>query len=99
MQISKNTAPEGLVFTLEGRLDTNTSPQLQDALLPAIDGSSDVVLDFSAIQYVSSAGLRVLLAAQKAANAKSVSLTLRGVCEDVMEVFEMTGFTDFLTFA
>ncbi|MDN0069226.1 STAS domain-containing protein [Collinsella ihumii] len=86
-----------LTFSLEGRLDTTTSPRLHEELIPAIDGIHDVVLDFSHLEYVSSAGLRVLLAAQKQSAARGTSLTLTGVNDEIMEIFEMTGFIDILT--
>lgn len=97
MQIIRKQENDTLVFALEGRLDTTTSPQLQDELLPAIDGSANITLDFESLAYVSSAGLRVLLAAQKAAKAKAVTMTLRKVAPEILEVFEMTGFSDILT--
>ena len=84
-------------FVLEGRLDTTTSPQLHEALLPAIDGSADLLLDFSGLVYVSSAGLRVLLAAQKESAKRGVEMKLQGVSAEIMEVFDMTGFSDILT--
>ena len=87
-----------LTLTLEGRLDTATSPQLQDVLPSAFDEAKEVILDFAGLAYVSSAGLRVLLMGQKAARAKAASMTLHNVSDDIMEVFEMTGFTDILTF-
>ena len=97
MNITK--APDGkkLKLALEGRLDTTTAPELQDILIPAFAESNEIILDFSEIKYVSSAGLRVLLMAEKEATAKSASMTLCGVSDEVMEVFEMTGFADMLT--
>ena len=87
-----------LTITLEGRLDTATSPQFQEVLSPAFDEAKEVILDFSGLAYVSSAGLRVLLMGQKAAQAKEASMKIRGVSEDIMDVFEMTGFSSILTF-
>ena len=86
-----------LNLTVEGRLDTTTAPQFQDELLSGISGSKEICLDFEKLVYVSSAGLRVLLMGQKAATASSATMTIRNVSEDVMEVFEMTGFADILT--
>ena len=92
MKIQKTQDGEKLTFALEGRLDTTTAPQLQDALIPAFDEAGDVVLDFASLAYVSSAGLRVLLMGQKTAKAKGVAMTLTSVPPEIMEVFEMTGF-------
>lgn len=94
MEISK--IPEGvkLVLALKGRLDTNTAPQLEQSL--ELDGVKELVLDFSELEYISSAGLRVVLAAQKKMNEKG-SMKLTNVNETIMEVFEITGFTDILT--
>lgn len=97
MNIQKTQTGETTILTLSGRLDTTTAPQLQEVLIPAFDESRQVELNFAELAYVSSAGLRVLLMGQKAAKAKSGSMTLTGVSADVMEVFEMTGFADMLT--
>jgi anti-anti-sigma factor len=84
------------ILTLEGRLDTNTAPELQAALVPLFDTEKDVRLDLTGIAYVSSAGLRVLLAGHKAAKAKGASMRVAHVSAEVMEVFEMTGFSNVL---
>ena len=97
MNINKTNGNGKINFALDGRLDTVTAPQLQDALMPAFDEAKEVTLDFTKIAYVSSAGLRVLLAGQKTAKAKGASMTLCGVSDEVMEVFDMTGFSDILT--
>lgn len=96
MQINKTNNENHIVYSLAGRLDTITSPELQDALMPSIDGSADIVLDFKELVYVSSAGLRVLLTAQKASIKHGISMNLRNVCDEIMEVFDMTGFSDVL---
>jgi len=83
-------------LALTGRLDTVTAPQLQEAVIPEFDNAEKVTLDFSDLVYVSSAGLRVLLLAEKTAQAKSANLKITGVCPEVLEVFEMTGFTGML---
>jgi anti-anti-sigma factor len=97
MQINKTQIAEKLVFALEGRLDTATAPSLQEALVPAFDGAQKIELDLSKLEYVSSAGLRVLLIGQKTAQEKNASMVLVGVSDEVMEVLEMTGFTNILT--
>ena len=97
MFIAKTLENEKVTLALEGRLDTATSQQLQDALLPAFDEARQVELDFSKLDYVSSAGLRVLLLGQKSAREKGASMALVSVSDEIMEVLEMTRFTDILT--
>ena len=96
MTITKNEAGGALRIALAGRLDTNTAPQLEAELKASLPGVTELDLDFSGLEYISSAGLRVLLAAQKAMN-KQGKMTLRNVREPIMEVFEITGFVDILT--
>ena len=96
MIITKNIDGETLTFTLEGRLDTTTSPQLEAELKQSVGGVTELIFDFSGVEYISSAGLRVLLAAQKVMNRQG-SMKLMGVNENVLEVFEITGFIDILT--
>ncbi|MCL2480270.1 MAG: STAS domain-containing protein [Spirochaetaceae bacterium] len=97
MTINKIQEGGKLTLSIEGRLDTTTSSQLHDALIPAFDESKEIVLDFSKVEYISSAGLRVLLIGQKTANSKGAAMKLCGVSEEIMEVLEMTGFNDMLT--
>ena len=97
MNINKTQDGEKTTFTLSGRLDTTTAPKLQDTLLPEFDTAKHVELNFTELTYISSAGLRVLLMGEKAAKSKGGSMTLTGVSEEIMEVFEMTGFADMLT--
>ena len=97
MTINKTQENETITLGLEGRLDTTTSPEFQEALIPAFDEANDIKLDFAKLGYVSSAGLRVLLMGQKTAKAKNASMTLYNVSAEIMEVFEMTGFDDVLT--
>ncbi len=97
MTIDKTLKNEKIIFAIKGRLDTTTAPQLQEVLIPAFDESKDITLDFTELVYVSSAGLRVLLMGQKQAKKTGGAMSLVGVSEDVMEVFEMTGFADMLT--
>jgi len=84
-------------MTLTGRLDTVTSTKLQAALMEAIEAADRIALDFAAIDYVSSAGLRVLLQGQKAAQKLGKALIIQNVSSEVMEVFEVTGFSGILT--
>jgi len=97
MTITKAQENGTLTLSLEGRLDTTTAPQLQEVLIPAFDEVNDVNLDFVKLVYISSAGLRVLLMGQKAAKSKNKTMTVLNVSEEIMEVFEMTGFADMLT--
>lgn len=96
MTITTNQENGKLSIALEGRLDTNTAPQLDVQLKQSINGVSELEFDFSKLDYISSAGLRVLLAAQKIMN-KQGKMLIRHVNETIMEVFEITGFVDILT--
>ena len=96
MTISKTLEGSALTLALEGRLDTTTSPDLEETLAASLDGVTDLVFDFAKLDYLSSAGLRVLLSAQKRMN-KQGSMKLLHVNDTVREVFEITGFADFLT--
>lgn len=96
MTIEKKFDNEELTVTLEGRLDTVTAPSLEEELKGSLDGIKKLVLDFQALEYISSAGLRVLLMAQKTMN-KQGSMVIRNVNETIAEVFEITGFADMLT--
>ena len=98
MNIEKKLENGSLTFALTGRLDTTTSPQFEEALFLAFDEAEEIVLDFAKLTYVSSAGLRILLMGQKAARAKEGSMIILNVPDVIMEVFEMTGFSDILTF-
>lgn len=96
MEIIKNLNGNKLDLALEGRLDTTTAPMLEAEFKNSLDGAEELTLDFAKLEYISSAGLRVLLAAQKAMN-KQGKMVIKNVNSDVMEVFEITGFTDILT--
>lgn len=96
MTITTNQENGKLQIALEGRLDTNTAPQLETELKRSVSGITELEFDFTGLEYISSAGLRVLLAAQKVMN-KQGSMVLRNVNSMVMEVFEITGFVDILT--
>ena len=96
MTIEKKLNNGELTVSLEGRLDTLTAPSLEEELKANLDGVQNLVLDFQALEYISSAGLRVLLMAQKTMN-KQGSMVIRNVNETIAEVFEITGFADMLT--
>ena len=96
LNIEKKTENGALTVALEGRLDTTTAPQLETELMGVIDGATALTLDFEKLDYISSAGLRVLLSAQKMMNTKG-EMKLIHVNDTVMEIFEVTGFSDILT--
>lgn len=96
MTINKTLEDGKLLLALEGRLDTTTAPKLEEELKASFDGVKELKLDFEKLEYISSAGLRVLLAAQKQMN-KQGSMVICNVCEDIQEVFDITGFADILT--
>ena len=96
MNIIKTTEGKTLNIALEGRLDTTTAPQLEAELKQSIADNTELILDFSKLEYLSSAGLRVLLAAQKVMN-KQGKMVIRNVNDVISEVFEVTGFADILT--
>ena len=93
IEIKRNA--EETIIELVGRLDTTTAPALDKAISRDIEGTKKLVIDFKSLEYISSAGLRVLLGAQKKMQ-KIGSMKIINVCEEVMEVFEMTGFADIL---
>ncbi len=95
MTITKTQDGEKLTVALDGRLDTTTAPQLEGELRTSVSGITDLVFDLADLAYVSSAGLRVLLSAQKVMN-KQGTMTIRNANEEIMDVFELTGFTDIL---
>lgn len=96
MTITKTAENGTLRIALEGRLDTNTAPQLEAELKTSLSGITELELDFSGLEYISSAGLQVLLAAQKTMSRQG-KMTIRNVNETIMEVFEITGFVEILT--
>ena len=95
MTITKNLDGTKLTIALEGRLDTTTSPQLETEMHPAIDDATELTFDLEKLAYISSAGLRVLLSAQKIMN-KQGSMTIKNVCPEIMDIFDVTGFVDIL---
>lgn len=96
MQIQKIHNGTTLRLALEGRLDTMTSPELEAELKGSTDGVEELVLDLTNLEYISSAGLRVILSAQKLMNAKKGTMRVLNASAGVMEVFEMTGFANVL---
>ncbi len=96
MTINKTANGNELTIALEGRLDTTTAPQLDDELKTALDGVAKLEFNFEKLEYISSAGLRVLLSAQKVMN-KQGSMVIKNVNEEIQEIFEVTGFVDILT--
>ena len=84
------------IFRLDGRLDTNTSLDLQEALEREWENPTDIILDFEKLSYMSSAGLRVILSSQKKATAQNTSFRLIHVSEPVMEVLDVVGFLEFI---
>lgn len=96
MKIKKTQNAATMNIALEGRLDTTTAPELEAELKASLDSVSELVLDMEKLEYISSAGLRVLLSAQKVM-AKKGGMKVIHVNETVMEIFEVTGFSDILT--
>ena len=96
MTIEKNLNGTELIVKVVGRLDTTTAPELEVSLKESFEGLEKLVLDFSELDYLSSAGLRVLLQSQKTMN-KQGEMVVRNVNETISEIFEVTGFSDVLT--
>lgn len=96
MVINQKKEGTTLNIALEGRLDTMTSPQLEGVLGENLNGVTEVIFDFAKLEYISSAGLRVLLSTQKIMD-KQGKMELTNVCDEIMEVFNITGFSEFLT--
>ena len=96
LNICKTAKEKAVSIALEGRLDTTTAPELERELKSALKGVTSLTLDMEKLEYISSAGLRVLLTAQKTMNLQG-EMKLIHVRETIMEIFEVTGFTDILT--
>lgn len=96
MTIDKIQDGAKLKVKVSGRLDTTTAPELEDDLKKSLDGVEELVMDFEELEYISSAGLRVLLSSQKIMN-KQGAMEVIGVNSTIMEIFEVTGFIDILT--
>ena len=93
MEVTMNRNGNELTVVIEGRLDTLTSPKLEQQLEPALDGVEKLVFDFAEVKYISSAGLRVLLTAMQIMEEQG-EMSVRNVIPEVMDVFEVTGFVD-----
>lgn len=96
MNITKTKNGSNLTVTLEGRLDTSTAPELESVFKNSLEGVTELTIDMAALDYLSSAGLRVLLGAQKTMN-KQGSMKVANVNDTIMEIFEVTGFAAILT--
>ena len=96
MTVEKKINGEAATLIVSGRLDTQTAPELEKELDSILSGIKELTFDMTNLEYVSSAGLRVILKAQKAMNAQG-SMKLTGVNDSIMEVFDITGFLDILT--
>jgi anti-sigma B factor antagonist len=96
MNVIKNLEGTKLTVSVEGRLDTTTAPELEKQLNDSIESATELILDFTNLEYISSAGLRVLLSAHKAMSKKG-EMKICNINESVQEVFEVTGFDDILT--
>ena len=97
MTIEKNLNGTELTVKVSGRLDTTTAPELEAEVMGAISGVTKLVLNFEALEYLSSAGLRVLLQAQKTMNKQGGEMIIKNVNDTINEIFEVTGFSDVLT--
>lgn len=96
MIVDEKVEKDKLILFVKGRLDTTTAPQLEEILAGKTTGLAELILDFSELEYISSAGLRVLLATHKIMCRQNGGLTIRGVNDEVMEVLHITGFLDIL---
>ena len=96
LNINKTANESALTVALAGRLDTTTAPELEAVLKESLDGVTELEIDMTALDYISSAGLRVLLSAQKTMN-KQGEMKVSHVSETILEIFEVTGFSDILT--
>ena len=96
LKVDKKIEGGKAVVSLSGRLDTTTAPEFEAAVKESIDSIDELTLDFKALEYISSAGLRVILSVEKSMKRKG-GMKVIHVNEDVMEIFEVTGFSDILT--
>ena len=96
MNINNITNEDSLTLQIQGRIDTKTAPELEDMLKSSLGGIKQLTIDLADVDYISSAGLRVLLIAQKTMNRQG-NMTVRNVSQDIMDIFDVTGFSDILT--
>ena len=96
LNIKKEENGKQLVIALEGRLDTVTAPMFESELKSSLDGVEEFIIDMEQLQYISSAGLRVLLSAQKIMNTQG-TMVVKNASDDIKEIFDVTGFSDILT--
>ena len=97
MEINKKAEGSNLEIALSGRLDTTTAPEFEKSLKDSLNGVPDLTINFEGLDYISSAGLRVLLSAQKMMNASGGKMKVTGANDIVKEIFDVTGFSDILT--
>ena len=97
MEIKKNKEDAKLTLALSGRLDTLTAPQMEEVVRNEMEGVTALLIDLKDLTYVSSAGLRVLLMSQKTMNSRKGTMEICNVCDDIKEVFAITGFADIFT--
>ena len=97
MEINKKAEGSNLEIALSGRLDTTTAPEFEKSLKESLNGVTDLTINFEGLDYISSAGLRVLLSAQKMMNASGGKMKVTGANDIVKEIFDVTGFSDILT--
>ena len=96
MTVNKNKNGTSVIYAVSGRLDTTSAPELEKIIRTELEGITELTFDLSGLDYISSAGLRILLTAQKTMNAQG-SMKVKGVNEIVAEIFDVTGFSDILT--
>ena len=96
MDINLEHVGTRLTVTVAGRLNTGTAPEFEEKLIPELKGVEELIIDFADLDYISSAGLRIVLTSQKIMNRQG-TMVIRNVKPEIYEVFEMTGFVDFLT--
>ena len=97
MTININNEGSTISIALSGRLDTTTAPELEQKYDDVFKENKELIFDFNGLDYISSAGLRVMLLAQKQANQQNLKMKVINVCPEINEIFEMTGFSDILT--
>lgn len=97
MTVLKTKSDSGITVAITGRLDTTTAPELEAELTDELSAVKELVFDLSGLEYVSSAGLRVFLMTQKQMNRQGSTMIVKNVAPEIKEVFDLTGFSDFLT--